>query len=306
MRKSVTWATLSKSNDNKDESDMGEPKYHHYVSAGYLKGFAKKKGDKHSVHCFNIDEKNVRPQSVRKVAGENHFFRIDEHSDPNVLEKAYDTEIESPSLAALKRVCELRSFSNTADREAVLLLVSLFAARNPRDRKSLAENIQPLNKVLTISALGQEGLNSLEAAAALEMNTTKHSLLELSVIGDIHQCLLDRKWVFLQASDDSAGFITSDYPVNLIPHPSRTEDGWGLGFALKDVSVFIPLNRNLAILGDYYAKERLVPLAREAVAAFNSRVIRNATRQVYSYNNDFEFFGPKDALLTGADLPNVL
>ena len=73
---------------------------------------------------------------MRKVAGENHFFRIDEHSDPNVLEKAYDTEIESPSLAALKRVCELRSFSNTADREAVLLLFSLFAARNPRDRCS--------------------------------------------------------------------------------------------------------------------------------------------------------------------------
>ena len=188
----------------------------------------------------------------------------------------------------------------------MLLLVSLFAARNPRDRKSLAENIQPLNKVLTISALGQEGLNSLEAAAALEMNTTKHSLLELSVIGDIHQCLLDRKWVFLQASDDSAGFITSDYPVNLIPHTSRTEDGWGLGFALRDVSVFIPLNRNLAIFGDYNAKERLVKLARKNVAAYNSRIICNATRQVYSYSNEFEFFGPKDALLTGADLPNVL
>lgn len=285
---------------------MSKPIYHHYVSAEYLRGFAKQSDKKHFVHCVDVLEKKGFPKSVTDVAGEKHFFRLDEHPDPNALEYAYGDKIESPSLAALKRVCELRSFSNTVDREAVLLLVSLFAARNPRDRKSLAENIQPLNKVLTISALGQEGLNSLEAAAALEMNTTKHSLLELSVIGDIHQCLLDRKWVFLQASDDSAGFITSDYPVNLIPHPSRTEDGWGLGFALKDVSVFIPLSRNLAILGDYDAKERLVPLAREAVAAFNSRVIRNATRQVYSYSNEFEFFGPQDTLLTGSDLPSVL
>ena len=268
--------------------------------------FAKKSGSKDLVHCVNIHTKEAGPESVRDVAGEDYFFLLDDHSDPYALENDYATQVENPGIRALRHVCELRDFSNIVERKAVLLLLSLFAARNPRDRKDLEENVQPLNKVLTISALGQEGSKSLEAAAALEMNTTKHSLLELSVIGDIHQCLLDRKWVFLQASDDSAGFITSDYPVNLIPHPSRTEDGWGLGFALKDVSVFIPLNRNLAILGDYDAKERLVPLAREAVAAFNSRVIRNATRQVYSYNNEFEFFGPKDALLTGADLPNVL
>lgn len=285
---------------------MSEPVYHHYVSAEYLRGFAKQSGKKHFVHCVDIHGKKGFPKSVTDVAGEKHFFRLHKHSDPNVLEKAYGREIESPSLAALKRVSDSRSFSNTLDREAVLLLFSLFAARNPRHRQSFAESIQPLNKLLIISALGQEGLKSLEAAAAVEMNTSKHSLLELSVIDDIHKSLLGRKWTFLQACDDSPGFITSDYPVNLIPHPSRVADIWGLGFDMKDVSVFIPLNRNLAILGDHGAKERLMTFDRKAIAALNTKMIDNATRQIYSYSDEFEFIGPDNRILTGTSLPNVL
>lgn len=285
---------------------MSEPVYHHYVSAEYLRGFAKQSGKKHFVHCVDIHEKKGFHKSVTDVAGEKHFFRLHMHSDPNVLEKAYGREIESPSLAALKRVSDSRSFSNTLDREAVLLLFSLFAARNPRDRQLFAESIQPLNKLLIISALGQEGLKSLEAAAVLEMNASKHSLLELSVIDDIHKSLLGRKWTFLQASDDSPGFITSDYPVNLIPHASRIADIWGLGFDMKDVSVFIPLNRNLAILGDHGAKERLMTFDRKSIAALNTKMIDNATRQIYSYSDEFEFIGPDNRILTGTSLPNVL
>lgn len=285
---------------------MSEPVYHHYVSAEYLRGFAKQSGKKHFVHCVDIHEKKGFHKSVADVAGEKHFFRLHMHSDPNVLEKAYGREIESPSLAALKRVSDSRSFSNTLDREAVLLLFSLFAARNPRDRQLFAESIQPLNKLLIISALGQEGLKSLEAAAALEMNASKHSLMELSVIDDIHKSLLGRKWTFLQASDDSPGFITSDYPVNLIPQPSRIADIWGLGFDMKDVSVFIPLNRNLAILGDHGAKERLTTFDRKSIAALNTKMIDNATRQIYSYSDEFEFIGPDNRILTGTSLPNVL
>ena len=284
---------------------MNEPIYHHYVSAGYLRGFAKS-GKHDVVHCVDIDAKKGFPQNVKKVAGENHFNRLHGHSDPNILEKAYASELEGPSLAALKRVLESGNFSNAMDREAVLLLFSLFATRNPRDRQSFAESVQPLNQILIISALGQEGLKSPEAAAALEMNTSKHASLELNIIRDIHQCLLDRKWVFLKVGDDSPGFITSDYPVHLIPHASRIDDGWGLGFASKDVSVFIPLTKGLGVIGDYETTERLVSLDREAVAAFNSRTIRDATRQIYAYSDEFEFIGPDNRILTGTSLPSVL
>lgn len=284
---------------------MSEPIYHHYVSAGYLRGFAK--SDKYDVvHCVDLDAKKGFPQNVKKVAGEDHFNRLHGHSDPNILETTYANELEGPSLAALKRVLECRSFSNAVDREAVLLLFSLFAARNPRDRRSLAESLEPLNQVLIVSALGQEGLKSKEAAHAVEMNTSKHASLELNIIGEIHQCLLERKWIFLQANDDSPGFITSDYPVNLIAHPSRIADNWGLGFALKDVSVFIALSQKLAVIGDYGTTERTVSLDRTNVAAFNSRTIRNATRQIYAYSDEFEFIGPEDRILTGTNLPGVL
>jgi len=285
---------------------MNKPKYHHYVSAGYLRMFAKKSGSKDLVHCVNIHTKEAGPESVRDVAGEDYFFLLDDHSDPYALENDYATQVENPGIRALRHVCELRDFSNIVERKAVLLLLSLFAARNPRDRKDLEENVQPLNKVLTISALGQEGSKSLEAAAALEMNTTKHSLLELKVISDIYQCLFDRKWVFLQASDESGGFITSDYPVTLIAHSSRTEDECGLGFALKDVAVFIPLSRNIAILGNYDGKEEIKILDRRTVAVFNREVILNAPKEVYSYSNEFEFLGSQGTILTGVDLPRVL
>lgn len=284
---------------------MSEPIYHHYVSAGYLRGFAKS-GKHDVVHCVDLAVKKGFPQNVKNVAGEDHFNRLEGHPDPNILERTYANEIEAPSLGALKRVLECRNFSNAIDREAVLLLFSLFAARNPLDRQSFAESVQPLNQILIISALGQEGLKSPEAAAALEMNSSKHASLELNIIGDIHQCLLDRKWIFLQAGDDSPGFITSDYPVNLIPHPSRIADGWGLGFALKDVSVFIPLHQKLAVISEYEVTERTVSLDREAVAAFNSRTIHNAARQIYAYSDEFEFIGPEDQIMTGANLPGVL
>ncbi|AZD29842.1 DUF4238 domain-containing protein [Pseudomonas chlororaphis] len=206
---------------------MSEPIYHHYVSAGYLRGFAKS-GKHDVVHCIDLDVKKGFPQSVKKVAGEDHFNRLHGHPDPNVLEKAYAAEVEAPGIAAIKNVSEVGNFSNAQDRETVLLLFSLFAARNPRDRLSLETTVQSLNKVLIASALGPEGLKSSEALAALEMNSSKHAYMELDLIRDIHKCLLDRKWRFLQASDDSPGFVTSDYPVNIIPHPSRPTDGFWL------------------------------------------------------------------------------
>ncbi|QSB42183.1 DUF4238 domain-containing protein [Pseudomonas hygromyciniae] len=156
---------------------MNEPIYHHYVSAGYLRGFAKS-GKHYVVHCVDLDAKKGFPQNVKKVAGEDHFNRLDGHPDPNILETTYANELEGPSLSALKRVLECGNFSNALDREAVLLLFSLFATRNPRDRQSFAESVQPLNQILIISALGQDGLKSPGAAAALEMNTSKHASLD--------------------------------------------------------------------------------------------------------------------------------
>lgn len=287
---------------------MNEPIYHHYVSAGYLRGFAKsgKSGKRHQVHCVDVIQKKAFTANVLRIGGEDHFNRLHGHSDPNALEKAYADKLEAPALNALGRALMSGSFPSAADREAILLLFSLFAARNPRDRQSFAESIQPLNQILIISALGQEGLKSPAAVAALEMNTSKHSALELNIIGDIHKCLLDRKWVFLKADDDSPGFITSDYPVHLIPHASRIDDGWGLGFALKDVRVFIPLNKRVAVIGDYETTERMVSLNREAVAAFNSRTIIDATRQIYAYSDEFEFIGPDNQIMTGTSLPKVL
>ncbi|MBI6855549.1 DUF4238 domain-containing protein, partial [Pseudomonas cichorii] len=239
-------------------------------------------------------------------AGENNFNRLHYHTDPNILERAYAAYFESPGIAALNNLFKRGSFSSVQDREAVLLLFSLFAARNPRDRICLEDNVEYLNNVLVCSALGPEVLCSSEDLSVLKMNSSKHACVELNLIGDIHQCLLDRKWRFLQSSDDSPGFVTSDYPVTMIPHPSRPTDDWGLGFALKDVSVFIPLSRKYALLGDYGVEERNVMLDRNAVAAFNSHIIRNATRQVYAYSDQFEFFGPDNILLAGKELPNVI
>lgn len=277
---------------------MSEPIYHHYVSAGYLRGFAKS-GKHDVVHCVDLVVKKGFPQSVKNVAGEDHFNRLDGHPDPNVLERSYANEVEGPGIAALTRVVNSCSFSNSADREAVLLLFALFAARNPRDRQHLESSIEPLNQILMAS-------KSRESLPALEMNSSKHAYFELGLIRGIHQCLLERKWRFLQTSNGSPGFITSDYPVNLVAHPNRPDDGWGLGFALKDVSVFIPLSQNIAVLGDYEASERVIPLERKEVAAFNSRIIGNATRQIYAHSDAFEFIGLDDRLLTGKDLPKVI
>ncbi|MGG5289161.1 DUF4238 domain-containing protein [Pseudomonas shirazensis] len=283
---------------------MSEPIYHHYVSAGYLRGFAKS-GKHDVVHCVDLVAKKAFPANVLKVGGEDHFNRLHGHPDPNALERAYADQIEAPALTALKRALTVGSFPSATEREAILLLFSLFAARNPKDRRALETTIEPLNKVLAISALGPDSMNSQETHAALKMNSSKHASLELDLIHVIHRCLLDRKWRFLRSADDSQGFITSDYPVNLIEHPSKVKDDWGLGFAMEDMSVFIPLSSKYALLGDYNAPEAVVQITKSGVAAFNSRIICSATRQIYAYSDQFEFFGPDDQLLTGSNLPDV-
>ncbi|MFJ4113514.1 DUF4238 domain-containing protein [Pseudomonas sp. NPDC089758] len=59
---------------------MSEPIYHHYVSAGYLRGFAKS-GRHDVVHCVDLVAKKAFPANVLKVGGEDHFNRLHGHTD---------------------------------------------------------------------------------------------------------------------------------------------------------------------------------------------------------------------------------
>ncbi|PTC21013.1 hypothetical protein C0J26_03370 [Pseudomonas baetica] len=79
-----------------------------------------------------------------------------------------------------------------------------------------------------------------------------------------------------------------------------------MGFALRDVSIFIPLSKDIAVLGDYEANERVIPLEKTEVAAFNSRIIGNATRQIYAHSDEFEFISLDNRLLTGKELPAII
>jgi hypothetical protein len=112
---------------------LSEAHNHHFVPQGYLRRFADGIGRKARINVCDKVEKKCFSTLVRNIAAIRDFNRIDvEGHHPNALEDAY-AEFEGPASEALVRIEKSGSFSHGEDRDLVLNLVALLAARNPRN-----------------------------------------------------------------------------------------------------------------------------------------------------------------------------
>ncbi|OYX46042.1 MAG: hypothetical protein B7Y90_17240 [Alphaproteobacteria bacterium 32-64-14] len=108
---------------------------HHWVSQGYLRGFARPGAPNH-VWAYDFKSDKSFTPNTHNVGAERDFNRIDiEGHAPDAIETAL-AEFEGEAIAAIKATAEgTGHFPNDDARTSVLNLMALYAVRNPRLRE---------------------------------------------------------------------------------------------------------------------------------------------------------------------------
>lgn len=119
-----------------------------------------------------------------------------------------------------------------------------------------------------------------------------HIQMELQTWKKVIRLLAARKWRLDVLPDGAPNLITCDHPVSIIPlfeMPDRTmQHGVGLGMA--KTAVIFPLTRRISLWGTFEGLDTTADLDWLQAALNNSHTMRNAERQIYAYDDDFDYF----------------
>ena len=295
---------------------MSEAHNHHFISQGYLRGFASGVGRKAQLFVFDLETRKSFSTLVRNVGGQRDFNRIDAHNHgPNALEEAY-SRFEGPATEALKRVLESNTFEGE-DKLQVINLIALFCTRHPRIRdqfRNLYSNLyRQIGSVLVADeqrysrmikraqATGHLPKGDLPATfeqvrdfverGEYDVVVHQNNLIDLEVemVDPVLRTLVRRKWSLLNAAPDAPDFITSDDPVRLVPPLSHEGSLHPVGHATKGTSIFFPLSARTALLGRFDGRDGSQEVGRDHIAGINSQTILGAYRQIYAIDESFEY-----------------
>ncbi|MCW8445678.1 DUF4238 domain-containing protein [Fluoribacter gormanii] len=295
----------------KEKNIGSKAKAHHYLSQCYLKGFS----DLENKFLIPIDlqSRRVLPASnSRNLAQETYFNRVDiDGLPPNYVEDFLAIELEGKVATAIRNIENSFKFEGE-DREVILNLMTLFAIRNPIRRKQQNHMVNHMSKmVLSIAAQNVGGISNGvkitpdikrlidEGAYKIELTRNEHIRSEMMLFNELLPCFFDRKWILIQASDNTQ-FVTSDFPVILIwkePHKHNLSPGFGL----RGTQVHFPLSKKIALIGDFDGVEGSLIEPKEIVALINSNILAHAQRWVFTANQDFYFLNQSGECLFGIE-----
>ncbi|QLQ17962.1 MAG: DUF4238 domain-containing protein [Exiguobacterium profundum] len=300
---------------------MKEPVNHHFVPQGYLRGFADGTGSKARVWVADRTKADPFPTNIRNVAAQRDFNRINPipGGDPYALEKAMG-QLEGQVAPALRRSDEAAAFASDEDRQLILTLIGHLAIRNPRFRKNVGDALVQSARIINdITLSSKERYESaMRGAMADGAFGPDHSIIpyeemkdfidrgeyeivpdqtfqiemELKNLDHVVELLFHRKWSWYRAADAAGDFITSDHPMCLFdvsgrkPHPL-----YGVGLGMTQTAVLFPIGRKTALIGRFEGEEGIHEIGSREVAAMNSEVILRAQRQVYAYDDRFNYIG---------------
>lgn len=295
---------------------MAETHNHHFVPQGYLRGFADGVRRKATFRVVDLGERKVFRTLVRNVAAKRDFNRIDvEDQHPNALEEAYG-HFESEAATSIRRVVEAGEFTGE-DRIVVLNLVALLIIRNPRMRENWADFMDRLWRMTgktmvskksiwesTVARMKADGHEIKEGVSYEQMrdfiqsdeydivtDRHMHIRLEIEHLDTILPLLVRRKWRLGIVPEDQPELITSDHPVSLISTIRRPGGLAGaLGYGLKNTAVVFPLDRRHSLWGTFEGEDEVVQNTRDQTAILNTHTMHNADRQIYSFDDKFQYF----------------
>lgn len=307
---------------------MAEKANHHFIPQFYLRGFSPP-GDRRKAQVFVFDKhtKKTFRTLVRNVGSRRHFFRINaEGFDPNHIEDGM-AEIETDLAAHLAEVIEANEFPTDAHFSSIMLLMGNVAVRNPRFRSMLEDIhtrivggmmhmlLQDKNRFDDSVRQARESgvpirgdMNYEDIKAFIDMKEYKividHTYLvglELSSVPTVVEQLARRNWCFVSAVKGST-FATCEDPVVLSWVDGNDMRPFSPGFGLVNTIVMFPLTPELALVGMFKKMPDQRIYERDQVAAFNTSIAKNATKQLYRADGMFELHFRTEPFVRAKDL----
>ena len=296
---------------------MGEARNHHYVPQSYLRGFADGISRKARILTYDLEDLTSFKTLVRNVAAQRDFNRLEgvDGLDPNALEERYAI-LEGHSAVAVQNIVKTEAFVGD-DRMYVLNLMALLVIRNPRMRDNWSDFMSRLYKMtaeVTFSKkeiweatkrdmeakgykpekdVSYEDLRDFVNGGEYDIVTDRlmHIRLELDTWEKVIHLLSARKWRLGILPDNVPDLITCDHPVSLISLVERPDTllGNALGYGMADTAVVFPLTRRVSLWGTFEGKDETKGVGWLQAAMNNSHALRNAERQIYAYDEGFQF-----------------
>lgn len=290
---------------------------HHYLPQCYLKGFALNL-EKPQLQVFDLEKGKAFKTSVRNIGSERDFNRAElPDKKPDELEGVL-SKLEAEVEQAIASVVRAGNLQKAEDLGVILNLVALVLTRNPLMRDHFGDMMEKILRRTARAAVSSqevwdgigERLGRADEPEKIPYDEMKkfiqsdkydvrvrrefHIAMELKLALDIVPLLVRRKWILLNATSGSGGFITSDHPASLSWTDAELAKGpYSPGLGLAKTMVLFPLTKEFCLMGIVEGADEREWERRDLgflqVAAVNGEVIHQANRQVYAADDLFVF-----------------
>jgi hypothetical protein len=311
---------------------MSETVNHHFIPQFYLRGFSDAV-DRRKSQVFVFDQSTTKAfrTLVRNIGARRNFFRIDvEGFEPNHVEDGM-AEIEGEIAPLLEEVIATKSFPSDAHFSSVMMLMGNVAVRNPRFRSMIEDlHVKIGNGMMrmtlqdkgryhdSIREARQQGapirddISYEDMKAFIERGEYKIAIdqtyligLELDSVPTVVEQLARRSWSFALAAPGTT-FITCDDPVVLAWADGKDRAPYFPGFGLAGTIVMFPIAPELALIGLFVKQPPNRNFRRDQIADMNTSIAKNATKQLYARDGEFEINTRAGLYTRGKDLITAL
>ncbi|UZF95010.1 DUF4238 domain-containing protein [Bosea sp. NBC_00550] len=129
--------------------------------------------------------------------------------------------------------------------------------------------------------------------------------LELGAVRTVVDQLASRSWSFVSAAPGTT-YATCDDPVVLAWADGDDRRPYSPGFGLAGTIVMFPISPELALIGLLNSQPATRGHLRDKVAAMNTSIAKNATKQLYARDGSFELHTRTEPYVKGKDLGALL
>lgn len=309
---------------------MNKPaRKHHYVPEFFLAGFTPS-GSKDDFLQV-LDQRHGKRWQAKpaEVAHQKDFYRVEAAQvEPDVLEKQF-SEFEGRAATVIKQIIKTAILPKGDDFNTLISFIAFSAIRVPRVRKVFSDPMVKIAKMTmemvlatpehwqqTVDKARKDGIElkgSYEEMKkffesgqyTIEVNQIWHLQTLFQSVNTIHPLLAKRNWMLLIAKQGGGEFICSDDPIGLVWTTNEVPPFFGPGFGMPDTEVTIPLNKDLALRGQFegYSASR-AEAGRGTIAAINSRTAIGA-RCLYSANENFVWIDKAEKVQDGGLLEMI-
>jgi len=285
-------------------------RHHHYLSQCYLKGFSNGGSKKSKFTVIDLATGKSFETIPRNVGGIRDFNRIEiDGFTPDALENDL-SQFEGQAATAINKLKDTLKFEGEV-KDTILNLIALLSVRSPQMRAHFAKfQTEILERVMDLSLATEERWERQmeqmrrdghdlkgdltykdikefhdKKQYKIEIKREFHIGVEMKMVQSIVPILGGRDWALLKATEDSGPFITNDNPVHLawidpdsVPRFYRKSPGFGL----NGTRVYFPVSKELALSGEFEAREGTFSANRQLVSVLNSGLITRTYKQIYA------------------------